>query len=75
MSMQNIPLNTLKRLKNLTSVPLEVGNVVELKSGGDFMTVKSILVQEEEDIICVFFVNGELKEETFVNKTLKKKSE
>ena len=54
---------------------LEVGDVVELKSGGDFMTVKSILVQEEEDIICVFFVNGELKEETFVNKTLKKKSE
>ena len=51
---------------------LEVGDIVQLKSGGKDMTVKSIKSQNEENIVCVYFIDGEVKENYFVEKTLKK---
>ncbi len=54
---------------------LEVGDIVQLKSGGEEMTVKSVNFQSEGTVECVYFLKGEVKEDSFVEKTLKKITE
>jgi uncharacterized protein YodC (DUF2158 family) len=48
---------------------LEVGDVVQLKSGGEVMTVEKV---EGDDVSCVWFEGKRAQRETFAAGTLKK---
>lgn len=49
----------------------QVGDVVQLKSGGPMMTVYAVGTKEPVSVICKWFDGGELKEERFSSAVLK----
>jgi uncharacterized protein YodC (DUF2158 family) len=51
------------------SAPFQIGDVVELKSGGPDMTVESI---EDLKASCVWFDKGDMKRALFPSNTLQK---
>jgi uncharacterized protein YodC (DUF2158 family) len=51
------------------SAPFQIGDVVELKSGGPDMTVESI---EEVKVLCIWFDKADMKQARFPSDTLQK---
>lgn len=48
----------------------EIGDVVQLRSGGPRMTVHSLV--SDGDVVCQWFEESEVHEENFPNEVLKK---
>ena len=48
----------------------EIGDVVQLRSGGPRMTVHSLV--SDGEVVCQWFEGNEVHEETFPNEVLKK---
>jgi len=53
----------------------KVGDVVQLKSGGPNITINSFFDDNQKCVNCIWFVNGEVKEERFLTETIKKVEE
>lgn len=53
----------------MTDETYEIGDVVQLKSGGEAMTIEEL---DEEYASCVWFEGKHVQRATFVTKTLKK---
>jgi uncharacterized protein YodC (DUF2158 family) len=51
------------------AAPYQVGDVVELKSGGPNMTVESC---DDQEVVCIWFSKDETKRGVFPNNAVKK---
>src|ERR1700750_1858856 len=63
-------LETISSHKNNTMEDFEIGNVVQLKSGGPKMTVHGLV--SDGDVICQWFEGNAVHEESFPREALQK---